>query len=187
LGWNSLVKAVVPVFVRRGEGRGCRSSPLVPVVARPGAFPGLVVAGHDCPAWRLRVLARADHLMLLDFDPAVKAVASQSFWLHWEDGHRGRRHAPDFFVRLADGTGVVIGVRADDRIERQDVEAFDVTARACEVAAGSSAGWARSTRFLRRTCAGCRATGIPGAQAPRGDGCPAAGVRRACVAAGRRG
>ena len=74
--------------------------------------------------------------MLLDFDPAVTAVASQPFWLHWHDGRRSRRHAPDFFARLADGTGVVIDVRADERIEPRDAEAFEVTARACEVA-----GW----------------------------------------------
>ncbi len=74
--------------------------------------------------------------MLLDFDPAVTAVASQPFWLHWHDGRRSRRHAPDFFARLADGTAVVIDVRADDRIEPRDAEAFEVTARVCE-----SAGW----------------------------------------------
>ena len=74
--------------------------------------------------------------MLLDFDPAVTAVASQPFWLHWHDGRRRRRHAPDFFARLADGTGVVIDVRADDRIGAGDAEVFEVTARACEVA-----GW----------------------------------------------
>lgn len=77
-----------------------------------------------------------DHLMLLDFDPAVTAVGSQPFWLHWHDGRRGRRHAPDFFARLAGGTGVVIDVRADDRIEPGDAEAFAMTARACE-----AAGW----------------------------------------------
>ena len=77
-----------------------------------------------------------DHLMLLDFDPAVTGVASQPFWLHWHDGRRSRRHAPDFFARLAGGTGVVIDVRADDRIERQDAEAFEVTARSC-----GAAGW----------------------------------------------
>ena len=77
-----------------------------------------------------------DHLMLLDFDPAVTAVSSQPFWLHWHDGRRSRRHAPDFFARLADGTGVVIDVRADDRIEPQDAEAFGVTAAACR-----NAGW----------------------------------------------
>jgi hypothetical protein len=77
-----------------------------------------------------------DHLMLLDFDPAVTAVGSQPFWLHWKDGRRSRRHAPDFFARLAGGTGVVIDVRADDRIEPEDAEAFDVTAWAC-----AAAGW----------------------------------------------
>ena len=77
-----------------------------------------------------------DHLMLLDFDPAIRAVSSQPFWLHWKDGRRNRRHAPDFFARLAGGTGVVIDVRADDRIEPEDAEAFDVTARAC-----AAAGW----------------------------------------------
>jgi hypothetical protein len=71
--------------------------------------------------------------MLLDFDPAV---ASQPFWLHWRDGRRRRRHAPDFFARLADGTGVVVDVRAEDRIEPKDAEAFGVTARAC-----GAAGW----------------------------------------------
>jgi hypothetical protein len=77
-----------------------------------------------------------DHVMLLDFDRAVTAVASQPFWLHWHDGRRSRRHAPDFFARLADGTAVVIDVRAGDRIGPRDAEAFEVTARACE-----SAGW----------------------------------------------
>ena len=77
-----------------------------------------------------------DHLMLLDFDPAVTAVSSQPFWLHWHDGRRGRRHAPDFFARLAGGRGVVIDVRADDRIGPGDAEAFEVTAWAC-----GFAGW----------------------------------------------
>jgi hypothetical protein len=35
----------------------------------------------------------------------------------------GRRHAPDYFARRADRTGVVIDVRADDRIESADAEA----------------------------------------------------------------
>jgi hypothetical protein len=101
-----------------------------------GHFPGwwwLATTGRHVgyESWLER-----DHLMLLDFDPAVTAVASQPFWLHWHDGRRSRRHAPDFFARLAGGTGVVIDVRADDRIGPRDAEAFEVTARACEVA-----GW----------------------------------------------
>ncbi|HEY5877762.1 MAG TPA: TnsA-like heteromeric transposase endonuclease subunit [Nakamurella sp.] len=82
-----------------------------------------------------------DHLMLMDFDPDVRAVASQPFWLRWRDesGAR-RRHAPDYFARRCDGTGMVVDVRPDDRIPDRDAEAFAVTAAACELA-----GW----RFRR--------------------------------------
>jgi len=78
-----------------------------------------------------------DHLMLMDFDPAVRAVSSQPFWLRWRDDQgRARRHAPDFFARRADGSGVVIDVRPDDRIPARDAQAFAVTELACELA-----GW----------------------------------------------
>ncbi|GAA1574271.1 hypothetical protein GCM10009827_115160 [Dactylosporangium maewongense] len=77
-----------------------------------------------------------DHAMLLDFRADVVAFASQPFWLSWRHGDRTRRHAPDFFARRADGTGVVIDVRPDDRIEQADAEAFDATARAC-----AEVGW----------------------------------------------
>ena len=78
-----------------------------------------------------------DHLMLMDFDPGVRAVSSQPFWLRWRDGQgRVRRHAPDYFARRDDGTGVVADVRPDDRIPARDAETFAVTALACEVA-----GW----------------------------------------------
>jgi hypothetical protein len=73
-----------------------------------------------------------DHVMLLDFDPDVVGVAAQPFWLRWHDGRRQRRHAPDFFARRgSDGAGVVVDVRADDRIQAKDAEAFDATAQAC--------------------------------------------------------
>jgi hypothetical protein len=90
-----------------------------------------------------------DHVMLMDFDPTVVAVASQPFWLCWHDGSRRRRHAPDFFVRRADGTGVVVDVRADDRIPERDAEVFAVTARAC-----AEVGW----EFRR--------VGVPGVVSP---------------------
>ena len=76
-----------------------------------------------------------DHVMLLDFDPLVAAIAAQPFWLRWrDDAGRSRRHAPDLFARMADGSGVVIDVRPDDRIEQKDAEAFDATRNACELA-----------------------------------------------------
>lgn len=127
--------------VRLADCGGVRFEDAVPV--RPFGwarsqqhFPGwwwLATAGRHVgyESWLER-----DHLMLLDFDPAVTAVSSQPFWLHWNDGRRSRRHAPDFFARRADGTGVVIDVRADDGIELEDAEAFEMAARACE-----AAGW----------------------------------------------
>jgi hypothetical protein len=74
--------------------------------------------------------------MLLDFSPRVAAFSSQPFWLNWVQGTKQRRHAPDYFVRLSDGTGLVIDVRADDNIEPRDAEAFAATAQACQ-----TAGW----------------------------------------------
>ncbi len=75
-------------------------------------------------------------VMRLDFDPQVVGLAAQPFWLHWHDGHRERRHAPDYFARRDDGTGVVVDVRADDRIKARGAEAFAATARAC-----AQVGW----------------------------------------------
>lgn len=77
-----------------------------------------------------------DQLMMLDFSPRVRAFAAQPFWLSWPSGGKTRRHAPDFFVRMIDGRGVVVDVRADDRIKDEDAAAFAVTAAACE-----SVGW----------------------------------------------
>jgi hypothetical protein len=51
-----------------------------------------------------------------------------------------RRHLPDYFARLVDGVGLVVDVRADDRIEARDVEAFAAMQSACCLA-----GW----RFRR--------------------------------------
>lgn len=73
---------------------------------------------------------------MLDFDPQVVAFSSQPFWLSWTRLAKGRRHAPDYFARLADGTGMVIDVRADDRIPERDAEVFGMTADAC-----ASVGW----------------------------------------------
>jgi len=78
-----------------------------------------------------------DHVMLLDFDPQVTAIAAQPFWLRWrDDAGRSRRHAPDLFARMADGSGLVIDVRPDDRIEEKDAEAFAAAEDACGLA-----GW----------------------------------------------
>ncbi|MFE6848809.1 TnsA-like heteromeric transposase endonuclease subunit [Streptomyces sp. NPDC057686] len=78
-----------------------------------------------------------DHVMLLDFDPDVVGMASQPFTLSWRspDGVR-MQHTPDYFVRRADGTGLVVDVRPDHRIEPRDTVKFLATAAAC-----ATVGW----------------------------------------------
>lgn len=79
--------------------------------------------------------------MALDADPGVEAVASQPMWLHWvSESRKARRHARDFFVRRADGTGMLIDVRPDNRISTADSAVFAVTA----VMAGQ-VGWSYET------------------------------------------
>ncbi|HZG03185.1 MAG TPA: TnsA-like heteromeric transposase endonuclease subunit [Streptomyces sp.] len=87
-----------------------------------------------------------DHLILMDRDPQVVGLASRPFWLHWHDGTRRRRHAPDYFVRLADGRGRVVDVRADDQVDDAAAESFEAMEPACRavgwefVRAGTPAG-----------------------------------------------
>jgi hypothetical protein len=89
------------------------------------AVTGAVHVGYE--SWLER-----DHLMRLDQDTSVAAVASQPFRLSWPgNGKRGVSHTPDFFVRRVDGSALVVDVRPDERIEPADAEKFEVTAWAC--------------------------------------------------------
>nr|WP_241003348.1 TnsA-like heteromeric transposase endonuclease subunit [Streptomyces sp. CB01881] len=97
-----------------------------------GLYYSVTAGGHvGYESWLER-----DRLILLDRDREVVAIASQPFWLHWHDGRRERRHAPDYFVRLANGRGRVVDVRAADRLDERTLEAFAATRRAC-----AAAGW----------------------------------------------
>jgi len=94
----------------------------------PGRWWSATMEGHvGFESWLER-----DHLMLLDFDPLVVGVSSQPFWLFW-GGERGRwvSHAPDYFARRADGSGVVVDCRPVERIKPRDLVKFDATRRAC--------------------------------------------------------
>ena len=74
------------------------------------------------------------HLVALDFDPAVTAIVSQPFWLHWRTpAGKVRRHPPDFFARLAGGRGLVIDSRPTDVADDGDREAFTATRMACDL------------------------------------------------------
>lgn len=68
-------------------------------------------------------------LLELDRMSTLTGVSSQPMWITWL--HSGHRHAPDFFVRDVDGTGVVIDVRPLARIDDRAREQFGRTARLC--------------------------------------------------------
>ncbi|MEU2131069.1 TnsA-like heteromeric transposase endonuclease subunit [Streptomyces sp. NPDC018352] len=108
-----------PTF--RGQGNRC------------GWYWSVTCSGHvGYESWLER-----DRLMLLDLDPLVTGMASQPFRLSWT-GPEGKRirHTPDFFVRRADGTALVVDVRPDERIKPPDAVKFAATAMAC-----SLVGW----------------------------------------------
>ncbi len=98
--------------------------------------PTTVHRGFAIPAIRPDEYGKVErgHLVALDFDPAVTAIVSQPFWLHWRTpAGKARRHPPDFFARLAGGRCLVIDSRPDGVADDGDREAFAATARACEL------------------------------------------------------
>lgn len=94
-----------------------------------GRWWSATAAGHvGYESWLER-----DHLMWLDYDPDVVAIASQPLWLYWTTPEgTARSHAPDYFARRADGSAVVIDCRPDGRIKPRDAVAFAATERVCE-------------------------------------------------------
>jgi len=98
-------------------------------------FPGWYWAATSGELVGFESWVELGHLMRLDSDPDVVAIASQPFRLSWRPGDRARRvsHTPDYFVRRRDGTAVVLDVRPDDRIEPEDAVKFAAMAAACAV------------------------------------------------------
>jgi len=77
-----------------------------------------------------------DNLMSFDFDPNVTGISSQPFRITWTTPLPQYSHVPDFFIRHADGTAVVIVVCHDERVKPVDEEIFQATMRLC-----STVGW----------------------------------------------
>src|SRR6266545_2439776 len=118
------------------EGRlAAARLPACPAARSSFEVPFIDEAGGQCrellpSCWDVWV--ERDVAMLLDFDLEVVAFAAQPFWLIWPDQHGERKHAPDFFVRRADSTGVVIDVRPDELVDPEAAEVFAMTASACQ-------------------------------------------------------
>jgi hypothetical protein len=77
-----------------------------------------------------------DAVMALDFELSVVALASQPFRLLWRENEREREHTPDYFARLADGSGLVVDVRPETLVDKESAAVFAFTGQVCE-----SVGW----------------------------------------------
>lgn len=96
-------------------------------------FPGLwwsaTAGGHiGYESWLER-----DHVMLLDFDPAVVGTSSQPFWLFWSSqAGKPISHAPDYFARRGDGSAIVVDCRPAESRRARDWVKFEATRAACD-------------------------------------------------------
>ncbi|MFD3456059.1 TnsA-like heteromeric transposase endonuclease subunit [Streptomyces sp. NPDC058691] len=77
-----------------------------------------------------------DAAMALDFEPSVVALASQPFRLAWRGDGWERAHTPDYFARLADGSGLVVDVRPQALVDEESAAIFASTKLICE-----AVGW----------------------------------------------
>jgi len=57
----------------------------------------------------------------------VVGVSSQPMWIHWRSPKRS--HAPDYFVRRADGTSLLVDVKPAELIKPEDSTKFELTRR----------------------------------------------------------
>lgn len=149
---NMAAESVRAVYVGAlGEARACtldelarvqieRVEPVRDFFAWPGqrTFQGWWWSATTNTLLAFESLLERQALLAYDFDPLVCDIAVQPFALLWP--HRspaGRSHVPDLFLRLTDGTAVVVDVRPQERIDDEATAQFGATRQSCE-----EVGWA---------------------------------------------
>ena len=79
-----------------------------------------------------------DHLIAFDFDPAIIGTAAQPFRFEFTTTADSLvSHTPDYFLRTADGGGVVVDIKPDELIDDDDRLKFSGSAVLCD-----RTGWA---------------------------------------------
>ncbi|AJT62595.2 hypothetical protein T261_0906 [Streptomyces lydicus] len=113
--------------------RGRLAGPHVRFVPRSAELSGLVVVGDGGRPHRYESWLERDHVMLLDFDPAVVGISSQPFWLLWSSQvGKPVSHAPDYFARRGDSSAFVVDCRPAERRRARDWMKFEATRAACD-------------------------------------------------------
>jgi hypothetical protein len=119
-------------------------------------YPGLLWTATTQSLIGYESLLERDRLWLADFDPAVRWIASQPFWVSGRDGHVIRRHVPDFMLESAERTYTVVDVKPAGLVDEPAVaEVLAWTGRLCaakgwryEVWSGDDPVRLRNVRFL---------------------------------------
>ena len=105
-----------------------------PAYKRQRHFSGLWWSATDGRHVGFESWLERDHVMALDFDRSVAAIASQPFWLRWSTASgRVVAHAPDYFARRGDGMAVVVDCRPLERRPARDAAKFAATEAACRL------------------------------------------------------
>lgn len=118
-------------------------------------YPGLLWSATTQTLIGYESLLERDRLWLADFDPNVRWIASQPFWLSGRDGSTLRRHAPDFLLETTSGY-TVVDVKPEPLLAEPAVaEVLAWTGRLCaargwtyEVWSGADPVLLRNLRFL---------------------------------------
>ena len=78
-----------------------------------------------------------DYLIAFDFDPNIVGIAGQPFRFEFAmTGGSFRSHMPDYFLRAADGDGIVVDIEPDELIDANDRINFAASAALCD-----AVGW----------------------------------------------
>lgn len=134
------------------RGRPVRSFPTYPGQQN---YPGWLWTATTDSLIGYESLLERDRLWLADFDPQVRWIAGQPFWMSGRDGTRLRRHVPDFLLDTKTGFVVVDVKPADMLADREVSEALAWSGRLCrdrgwsyEVWSGEDPVVLRNVRFL---------------------------------------
>lgn len=119
-------------------------------------YPGLLWTATTGTLVGYESLLERDRLWVADFDPTVRGIVEQPFWLSGLDGSTRRRHVPDFMLQLAAGSYLVVDVKPAGLVNEPEVaELLSWTGRLCagkgwgyEVWSGADPVLLRNVRFL---------------------------------------
>ncbi|MFF4234121.1 TnsA-like heteromeric transposase endonuclease subunit [Streptomyces sp. NPDC001820] len=115
------------------EVRFERCPPLRPFRARPGKrlAPGWWWSATTGRLVHYGTAAMRLHMMLLDRDPRVSALACRPLELRWIEDGRARLHAPHLMIRLASGQGVLADCTARAQLSQAQRSLGMVVGQAC--------------------------------------------------------